>query len=521
MKQVRTELIQLNSRDNVAVAAKPLLSGQEIAACDVVCKGDIPAGHKVAILTIAKDAPVFKYGSMIGYALTDIHKGEHVHSHNIYMETVDREYRVGSASRPTRFIDPARRATFEGFVRSDGKVGTRNYIGVLSTVNCSAGVSHFIARAANEKWFGSGGCGDVASPSPLCEGIDGVVGVTHGAGCCMTIGGEGLALLQQTLAGFAANPNFGGILVVGLGCEVNLVSTFMETMKLTEGPCLKTLNIQDLGGTRETVARGLEVIETMLPRVGAARRETVSAEHLTLALECGGSDAYSGISSNPALGAAADKVVENGGTVILAETPEIYGAEHLLIQRAQTPETAEKLIARIKWWEAYTHKHQAEINNNPTPGNKAGGLTTILEKSLGAVAKAGSTNLMDVFTYARPVTTRGMVFMDTPGYDIVSITGMIAGGANLVCFTTGRGTVVGFKPVPTLKLSSNTPMYERLREDMDINCGPVLDQGVTVAAMGDRIFSVLLETASGKLTRSEQLGFGDHEFVPWHMGAVL
>ena len=521
MTQVRSELILLNPRDTVAVAAQALLKDQEISSHGIICRTDVPAGHKVAIVPIAKDAPVFKYGAMIGYAATDIDKGDHVHSHNLYMKDISREYSVGTDARPTRYIEPAHRATFEGFVRPDGKVGTRNYIGVLSTVNCSASVSHFIADAANKKWFAGDGAADIDGVVRGRRNIDGVVGVSHGAGCCMTIGGEGLAILQQTLAGFAANPNFGGILVVGLGCEVNLVSTFMTSMDLSEGPLLKTLNIQDLGGTRETVARGLDIIETMLPRVGGACRETVSAEHLILGLECGGSDAYSGISSNPSLGAAADLVVANGGTVILAETPEIYGAEHLLIQRAQSPEVADKLIARIKWWEAYTKKHNAQINNNPTPGNKAGGLTTILEKSLGAVAKAGSTNLMDVFTYARPVTSRGMVFMDTPGYDIVSITGMIAGGANMVCFTTGRGTVVGFKPVPTLKLSSNTPMHERLSQDMDINCGPVLDQGVTVEEMGARIFSLLLETASGKPTCSEVLGFGDHEFVPWHMGAVL
>lgn len=509
MRTVPPELIHLNARDTVAVAVAALASGQHIESYDLTAENKIPAGHKIAITAIEKDQPVFKYGAVIGYALTKINKGAHVHSHNLYMKEVDREYAVGIDARDTRFLKEHEQARFNGYVRKNGKVGTRNYIGVLSTVNCSASVSHFIADGATQKL------------SHGMTGVDGVVGVSHGAGCCMTIGGEGLDILRQTLAGFARNPNFGGILVVGLGCEVNLVSTFMETMQLAEGPLLRTLNIQDLGGTAKTVARGVEIIQEMLPRVGAAQRESVSARHLTLALECGGSDAYSGITSNPSLGAAADLLVQNGGTVILAETPEIYGAEHLLIERATTPLVADKLIARIKWWEAYTEKHNAQINNNPTPGNKEGGLTTILEKSLGAVAKAGTTNLNDVFNYAHPVTTRGMVFMDTPGYDIASITGMIAGGANMVCFTTGRGTVVGFKPVPTLKIASNTPMYNHLKEDIDINCGPVIDKGLSVARMGQEIFSTILKTASGIPSKSELHGFGDHEFVPWHMGAVL
>lgn len=509
MNQVSSELIVLNIRDNVAVAGKALDSGHAIPSHDLTCNSGIPAGHKVAITAIEKDGPVYKYGALIGYAAQKIQKGDHVHSHNLYMKGVCREYEVGTQKSDTRFTDPAGRPTFDGYVRADGRVGTRNYIGVLSTVNCSASVCHFIADAANTL------LGD------RFDTIDGVVGLSHGAGCCMTIGGEGLDILQKTMAGFAKNPNFGGILVVGLGCEVNLVSSFTDATGLAEGRLFKTLDIQNLGGTKKTVARALELIEEMLPRVASARRETVSADHLVLGLECGGSDAYSGITANPALGAAADLVVQNGGTVILAETPEIYGAEHLLIQRAVSRNVADKLIEKIKWWEAYTQKHNAQINNNPTPGNKAGGLTTILEKSLGAVAKAGTTNLNGVFSYAAPVTEKGMVFMDTPGYDIVSITGMIAGGANMVCFTTGRGTVVGFKPVPTLKLSSNTAMYTHLSDDIDINCGPIIDEGLSVGEMGEKIYHAILETASGKKSRSEVHGYGDHEFVPWHIGAVL
>lgn len=509
MNNESPELILLNSKDNVALARKPLARGHEVKTHDLTCKSPIPPGHKIAVSSIKKNEPVYKYGSLIGYAKENIQKGDHVHTHNLFMEDVSMKYEPGRFRVDTQYTDPGSCPTFNGYVRTNGTIGTRNYLGVLSTVNCSASVSHFIADAANKALDGR------------FDNFDGVMAVSHGAGCCMTIGGEGLEILQRTLAGFARNPNFGGILVVGLGCEVNLVTSFMDETLLTESPLLRTLNIQDLGGTKKTIEKALEMIEEMMPKVSSAKRESVSAKHIVLGLECGGSDAYSGITANPALGAAADLVVQSGGTVILSETPEIYGAEHLLIQRAVSNEVADKLIDKIKWWEAYTKKHNAAINNNPSPGNKVGGLTTIIEKSLGAVAKAGTTNLNDVFSYAHPITTKGMVFMDTPGYDIASITGMIAGGANMVCFTTGRGTVVGFKPVPTLKLASNTAMYERLSDDIDINCGPIIDEGISVQEMGEKIFSSILDTASGKKSKSEIHGFGDHEFVPWHIGAVL
>jgi len=259
----------------------------------------------------------------------------------------------------------------------------------------------------------------------------------------------------------------------------------------------------------------------MLPEANRVKREPVSAEHLTLALQCGGSDAYSGITANPSLGAAVDLLVRHRGTAILSETPEIYGAEHLLTRRAVSREVGEKLIERIRWWEAYTERNGGEMNNNPSPGNKAGGLTTILEKSLGAAAKGGTTKLCGVYRYAEPVTEKGFVFMDSPGYDPCSITGQVASGANIVCFTTGRGSVYGCKPAPSLKLATNTAMYERMDEDMDINCGSVVDAGVTIESVGERIFARLLEVASGSQTKSEQFGFGDDEFVPWQIGAVM
>ena len=501
--------IVLNPKDNVAVAVNALPAGTSTGIGDIRTCSPIPAGHKVALAPIAAGAAVIKYGQIIGQASLAIHPGAHVHAHNLEMSTglapFDSDHDVVPA-HPQQVAD---QAFFEGFVRSENRVGTRNCIGVLATVSCSGSVARLIADAVGDH---------ILADYPR---VDGVVPLGHGGGCCMAPGSEGLELLQRTIAGYARNPNFGGILLVGLGCEVNRVDDLMTATDLAPDANLKTLVIQDAGGTRRTVDRGVAAIREMLPRINAARRTKVAARHLMVGLECGGSDAYSGITANPALGAAVDMLVRQGATAILSETPEIYGAEHLLVRRAARPEVGEQLMAHIRWWETYTRHHGVALNNNPTPGNKAGGITTILEKSMGAVAKAGSTRLNAVYGYAQNVGARGLVFMNTPGYDVVSITGMIAGGANLICFTTGRGTVCGFRPVPTLKLASNSAMYAHLSEDMDIDCGRILDGDVTVAEMGAAIFQAILETASGRPTRSEALGFGSEEFVPWHIGAVL
>lgn len=502
-------LLRLHRKDNVAVATVCLEKGMKPDACAPACSTRIPAAHKVALSPIKKDSPVYKYGEIIGYASEDICPGDHVHFHNLYLTKANSGPVCETQHPGFSLRAKSKRSTFNGYVRPDGKVGTRNYIGILSTVNCSASICHFIADQAGRTFGGK------------YETLDGIVGLGHGAGCCMTLGGEGLRILQKTLAGFARHPNFGGILIVGLGCEVNRISDFFSTMHLSTGAFLKALDIQESGGTPKTIARAMEIISEMIPRVAAIEREPVSAEHLILGLECGGSDAYSGITANPALGAAVDLLIRDGGTAILSETPEIYGAEHLLMRRAETGGVATKLAEKIKWWEVYTEKHGAQINNNPTPGNKDGGISTILEKSLGAVAKGGTMPLREVYGYADPVQAKGLVFMDTPGYDIVSITGMIAGGANMISFTTGRGTVVGFKPVPCLKLSSNTEMYCLMKDDMDINCGPIVDKGLGVDEMGQSIYQAILESASGTKTKSEIFGYGSHEFVPWHIGAVL
>jgi altronate hydrolase len=427
------------------------------------------------------------------------------------MGAFERDYAFGVDVKPTAYA--AEPATFQGIDRRSGpnagKVATRNYIGILSTVNCSATVARGIAdRFTRER---------------LAEfpNVDGVVALTHGSGCGMDTQGEGMQILRRTLGGYAKHANFAGVLIVGLGCEANQISALLGAQQLREGPLLRTFSIQDTGGTAKTIARGVAMIDEMLPHANGVAREPVPASHLAVGLQCGGSDGYSGITANPALGAAVDLLVRHGGTAILSETPEIYGAEHLLTRRAVSREVGEKLVARIRWWEDYTARERGEMNNNPSPGNKAGGLTTILEKSLGAVAKGGTTNLVEVYEYAEPVTAKGFVYMDTPGYDPVSATGQVAGGANMIVFTTGRGSAYGCAPAPSLKLATNTPLWVRQEEDIDLNCGEIVDGGATVAEIGERLFRLMIDTASGVRTKSEAHGYGQNEFVPWYVGAVM
>jgi Altronate dehydratase len=400
-----------------------------------------------------------------------------------------------------------------GIRRADGRVATRNYIGVLTSVNCSATAARAIADHFSRK----------TNPRALVAypNVDGVVALTHGTGCGMDTKGLGMRILERTLAGYATHANFAAVIVVGLGCEANQINAWLANSSLREGDTLRVFNIQDTGGTRKTVDKGVALIRAMLPAANAVRREPCSAAHLTIGLQCGGSDGYSGISANPALGAAVDLLVAHGGTAILSETPEVYGAEHLLTRRAVRREVGEKLVERIHWWENYTRINDGEMDNNPAPGNKAGGLTTILEKSLGAVAKGGTSNLQAVYEYAQPVDTHGFVFMDTPGYDPVSATGQVAGGANMICFTTGRGSAYGCAPSPSLKIATNTALWQRQEEDMDVNCGEIIDGQASIVEMGERIFRLVLATASGEPSKSEQHGYGQNEFVPWQVGAVM
>ena len=507
-----TPFIRLHPHDDVLIARSQLVGGTTVE--NITVKGLIPAGHKIATHDIAPGEPVRRYNQIIGFASKAIAAGEHIHTHNLDMGPnkgdFSRDYAFGADVKP----EAARReATFMGIKRADGRVATRNYIGILSSVNCSATASRAIADHFSRQ----------TNPSALenFRNVDGVVALTHGTGCGMDTEGTGMQILQRTLAGYATHANFAGVLVVGLGCESNQINAWLANSSLREGDSLRVFSIQDTGGTAKTVAKGIALINDMLPQADAVKREPCSASHITIGLQCGGSDGYSGISANPALGAAVDLLVAHGGSAILSETPEIYGAEHLLTRRAVKREVAEKLIARIKWWEHYTDINEGEMNNNPSPGNKAGGLTTILEKSLGAVAKGGTSNLQAVYEYAEPVTAHGFVYMDTPGYDPVSATGQVAGGANLICFTTGRGSAYGCAPSPSLKLATNSALWRKQEEDMDINCGEIIDGSSTVAEMGQRIFELVLATASGAKSKSEAHGYGQNEFVPWQVGAVM
>ena len=499
--------IRLHPLDDVFISRQQLLGGATLEG--LTLKGLVPPGHKVAARNIAVGEPVRRYNQIIGFASRAIQRGEHVHTHNLVMGDFERDYAFGSDVKP----EPVRKeATFMGIRRADGRVATRNYIGILSSVNCSATV----ARAIADHFAGH--ANQALSDFPH---VDGVVALTHGTGCGMATEGLGMQILERTLSGYATHANFAGVLVVGLGCESNQINAWLAHSGLQEGSLLRTFNIQDSGGTRKTVERGIAMVKEMLPAANAVVRTPCSAAHITIGLQCGGSDGYSGISANPALGAAVDLLVAHGGTAILSETPEIYGAEHLLTRRAVSREVGEKLVARIRWWEHYTRINDGEMNNNPSPGNKAGGLTTILEKSLGAVAKAGTTNLQAVYEYAQSVKVKGFVYMDTPGYDPISATGQVAGGANLICFTTGRGSAYGCAPSPSLKFSTNTALWRRQEDDIDLNCGEIVDGTASVAEMGQRIFELALATASGGRTKSESHGYGQNEFVPWQVGAVM
>lgn len=514
------EAIRLRPEDNVAVAARPLPKGAVLALSSgeaVEVRDAIPMGHKVALSAIAEGEPIRKYGQIIGFASKPIPAGSHVHIHNVRADLFDRDYAFASVPPPLPpRVEPR---TFSGFLRPDGRVGTRNYIAVISTVNCSAGTSRLVAERFRE------GAWKRDFPN-----IDGVFAITHKGGCGLPFGGEDFQTLERVLAGFARHPNVAAYLVLGLGCEGVYASHLVEAQGLVTlgaarpesangGPPV-VLNIQDVGGISKTVEAAEKAVYALMPAANSWVRTEQPAAKLHVALECGGSDGNSGVTANPALGVAADLIVASGGTAVLGETTEIYGAEHLLTRRAIRREVGEKLVERIRWWEWYTGLFGAEINNNPSPGNKAGGLTTIYEKSLGALAKAGTSALVDVVPYAARVDTPGLVFMDTPGYDPTCTTGLVAGGANVLVFTTGRGSVLGLRPTPCIKVATNTTMFERMRDDMDMDAGTILE-GEPVEAVGRRLFDLILDVASGRPTKSEAAGIGEDEFDPWHIGPTL
>src|SRR5688572_6129458 len=504
--------LRLSDEDNVVVATERTEPGAAVAK-GVTAHQRIPFGHKVAIQPIAQGDAVVKFGQIIGFASQPIAPGDWVHEHNCDMGpehgAFERDYQIAQAARAENILPVEEQATFQGFRRANGKAGTRNYVGILTSVNCSTTVAGFIAKEIER----SGILDDYPN-------IDGIVALKQANGCVIDYRGVIFDTLKKTTWGYATNPNMGGVVMVGLGCEGFQIPKLKEAYGVSENETFRTMTIQEVGGTKKTVEAGVEAVRQMLPIVNHAQRTTQPASELVLALQCGGSDGYSGITANPALGVAADILVRHGGTAILSETPEIYGAEHLLTRRARTPEVGQKLVDIIHWWEDYAARNQMEMNNNPSPGNKLGGLTTILEKSLGAAAKGGTTPLNAVYHYAEPVTEKGFVFMDTPGYDPVSATGQVAGGANILCFTTGRGSAYGCKPTPSIKIATNSDIYHKMIDDMDIDGGDVLD-GVSLEAKGQEIFEHILRVASGEKSKSELLGYGDNEFVPWQIGATF
>ncbi|TYO75905.1 altronate dehydratase [Pseudomonas sp. CK-NBRI-02] len=501
-------VIRLNPLDDVLIARQALPKDLQLEE-GVRVRELIPAGHKVAARDLEAGQPLRRYGQIIGFASQAIEAGEHVHVHNLAMGDFARDYAFGIDARG---VQAPVEDTFMGIVRPDGRVATRNYIGILTSVNCSATVARAIADHFRRDIHP-----EALAPYP---NVDGVVALTHGVGCAVDPGGEALAMLRRTLGGYAVHANFSAVLLIGLGCETNQIPDLLAAQGLKSCNALRTFTIQGTGGTSKTIASGIAQVKSLLEEANRVERQPVSVRHLTVGLQCGGSDGYSGITANPALGNAVDRLVAAGGTAILSETPEIYGAEHLLTRRAVSQQVGEKLIARIRWWEAYCQRMGAELNNNPSAGNKAGGLTTILEKSLGAVAKAGSSDLVDVYEYAEPVRAHGLVFMDTPGYDPISATGQVAGGANLIAFTTGRGSAYGCAPSPSIKLATNTRLWETQEEDMDVNCGGIADGSMTIEERGEHIYRLMLRIASGERSKSEQHGYGQNEFVPWQIGAI-
>ncbi len=496
-------IIKLNALDNVAVAPMNIPLGSKINS-QLKAETKIPYGHKISLKSIKKNELIYKYGQIIGIATEQIKKGSHVHSHNLEFHEFSRYYKKNKTLKIPEYINDR---YFKGFKRQNGNVGTRNYIGLISTVNCSATVVKKIADKLNK----------YLSESNF-HNIDGAVCLKHSSGCGMNTSGKGMDVFNRTIEGFKKHPNFGKVFVIGLGCECAQISLYKNNNLNDE---IEYLNIQDEGGTNKIINTVYENIISNMPKINSIHRSEIPISELNLALQCGGSDAYSGITANPALGIATDLLVLHGGSAILSETPEIYGAEHLLFERIEEDKLINKINNQISWWKKYTEINEGSLDNNPSPGNKKGGLTTILEKSLGAISKSGHTTLVDVLEYGEKISKKGLQFMDSPGYDPVSVTGQVAAGANLICFTTGRGSCFGFKPTPSLKIATNTNMYNNLKDDMDINAGTIMDGVKSVEEVGQAIFDELIRIASGGKTKSEINDYGDDEFNPWIIGATM
>jgi altronate hydrolase len=492
--------IHLHPTDNIAVARVGIAGGMElkINAIRLVTRDPIPAGHKVALRPIEAGEIVLRYGQAIGRARRIIEPGEHVHVHNLGYEELELNYEFPQVDLPVP-NPPEVTPAFLGYAREDGRAGTRNYIAVVAASNCAAHTVEEIARSYR---------GQTLPPN-----VDGVVAFPHGEGCAHASGPD-IDQLRRTLGGVVAHPNVSSALIVGLGCEVNQIDFYLR-----QAGRLKGLTLQSSGGTRATVEAGRREIDIAIERAAEEQRTEIPASKLVLGLNCGGSDSFSGITANPALGHCSDLLAMAGATSVLAETPEIFGAEHLLVRRARSRQVAEKLLSCISNYKRYLRRFEGSFDDNPSPGNKEGGLTNILEKSLGAAAKGGTSALIEVYEYAERISAPGFCFMNTPGYDPVSLSGLVAGGCNLIAFTTGRGSAIGFPTVPVLKIASNSTTYNRMRENMDVNAGAIADGNSSVEQMGKTVFDLLLEVASGKRTAAERMGH--QEFVPWRIGPVM
>lgn len=508
MKENISPVIRLEKEDNVVVARCEIPAGIYIPDEKITTRQVIPRGHKVATEFIKKNDKILKYNTCIGYAAEDIYPGTWMHSHNIRFDEVDKDYAFSHDYKPMEIVPESEQPTFMGIVRSDGRVATRNVIVVPIVGNCAATVARKICNYFNEERMAQ------------WRNVDAVVPMIHGIGCGMEQSGEPMDLLRRTISGSVANPNVAGALVCALGCERNNIDKMFEQEGMVESKMLRRLVIQEVGGTRKSIELGIQYIKEMLEEANRVERVPVPVSKLCVALQCGGSDGFSGLSANPALGKAADKLVRNGATVILAEISELFGVEHTFTCRSKTPEIGQKFVDHLNWWLEYDAGKDCQINGKVSPGNNAGGLSNVIDKSLGGSKKGGTTPVNGVYKYAERVTEKGLVIMDTPGYDPVSVTGEFAGGATLCCFTTGRGSCFGTLHCPTIKLASNTQMYEHMEEDMDINCGQIIDGEKGIDEMGEIIFDQILKTASGEKTKSEKLGVGLDEFVPWPIGVM-
>ena len=492
--------VRVHPTDDVAVAVDALEPGDVIGAGDepVTVREAVPAGHKVALRALRAGDVVHKYGWAIGKTTADVEAGAWIHSHNLKtLLEGTLEYAYEPIARPAEPASPER--TWEGYRRADGRVGTRNEIWVINTVGCVNWAAEKIAKNANEKYAGV---------------IDGVYAFAHPYGCSQL--GDDLGHTRQVLAGLMRHPNAGGVLVLGLGCENNQLDALLSEAGDVDRSRIRFFNTQDVF---DEVQSGVTAIDELVERMKGDRRETVPVSALVIGNKCGGSDGFSGITANPLLGRVADKLTAAGGTVLLTEVPEMFGAERVLMNRAVNEQVYGEVVGMVNSFKDYFLSHGQPVYENPSPGNKAGGLTTLEEKSLGAVQKGGSSTVTSVLRYGQPVRTPGLALLEAPGNDGVSSTAMTASGATVLLFTTGRGTPLGF-PVPTVKVSSNSVIAQKKPHWIDFDAGRLLDEPALMDQTADELLSAVLDIASGKrITNNERNGV--REIAIWKEGVTL